>query len=309
LFFDNLVINHQRGAVLEETHYYPFGLVMSGLSAKAVGKVENRKKFNGYEENKDLDVNWNESFYRVHDPQVGRFWQVDPKPTDWESLYAAMGNNPIRNMDILGDTIIQDGFKGNELLNLMNFDLKVRAKNSPLSFDKRGRLKINQKKVANLDQTQKDIVSKIYMINKLTKLITFKKVKGDFVTDPPRPGYIYEYGDGNKKIVANQLTIDNNGGALTLGADSKGDITILISETILNNPVGPTNNIDKSGNPLPNNSFLIPIHELSHVYFRDVLKESRKQQKGHSVDFENMIRRYHDLPERGYDMSHPNPDN
>ncbi|MBS1632570.1 MAG: hypothetical protein JST10_08355 [Bacteroidetes bacterium] len=79
---------------------------MSGISSKALnGVAENKIKYNGYENNTDFDLNLNESFYRTHDPQIGRFLQLDPKPTDFESLYAAMGNNPIRNIDILGDSI------------------------------------------------------------------------------------------------------------------------------------------------------------------------------------------------------------
>jgi RHS repeat-associated protein len=73
-------------SLLEETQYYPFGLPMNGISSKAAGKVENKKKFNGYEENKDLDVNWLESFYRTYDPQLGRFWQIDPKPNYTEDV-------------------------------------------------------------------------------------------------------------------------------------------------------------------------------------------------------------------------------
>jgi len=106
VFFDNLQVVHTRGPILEETHYYPFGLTMAGISSKALNSApENKKKYQGYEYNTEFDLNLYETFYRSHDPQIGRFLQLDPKPTDFESLYAAMGNNPIRNIDILGDSI------------------------------------------------------------------------------------------------------------------------------------------------------------------------------------------------------------
>ncbi len=105
MFFDNVEIVHNRGALLEETHYYPFGLVMSGISSKAAGKVENRYKFNGIEESTDFEISMYDAFYRNLDPQIGRFWQIDPKPNYGESLYSVMSNNPILYSDFLGDTI------------------------------------------------------------------------------------------------------------------------------------------------------------------------------------------------------------
>lgn len=107
MFFDNLQVTHTRGRLIEETHYYPFGLTMAGLSSNAIafGDPENKKKYQQYEFNSDFELNLYESFFRTHDPQIGRFWQLDPKPTDFESLFVAMGNNPIRNFDILGDSI------------------------------------------------------------------------------------------------------------------------------------------------------------------------------------------------------------
>lgn len=77
---------------------------MAGISSKAAGKLENKMKYDGYELNSYFDINLCESFYRSHDPQLGRFWQIDPSPNESFSLYSAMNNNPILFNDLLGDT-------------------------------------------------------------------------------------------------------------------------------------------------------------------------------------------------------------
>jgi RHS repeat-associated protein len=77
---------------------------MAGISSKAAGKLENRKKFNGLEYTTEFDLNTYDAFFRNLDPQIGRFWQIDPKPTEGFSSYSAMANNPILFSDYLGDT-------------------------------------------------------------------------------------------------------------------------------------------------------------------------------------------------------------
>ena len=104
VYFDNLQVIHTPGPMLEETHYYPFGLAMAGISSKAAGRMENKKKYNSIELNSDFDLNLGESFYRSHDPQLGRWWQIDPKPNENMSPYSVMNNNPILMSDPLGDT-------------------------------------------------------------------------------------------------------------------------------------------------------------------------------------------------------------
>jgi RHS repeat-associated protein len=115
VFFDNLQVIHNRGPLMEETHYYPFGLTMAGISSKASGSAINNKKFNGIEENTDLGLSQYDAFYRTMDPQLGRWWQIDPKPDYSESPYSTMGNNPILKNDPLGDTGVvrwRSGFLG-----------------------------------------------------------------------------------------------------------------------------------------------------------------------------------------------------
>ena len=108
VYFDNFMLSHERGRILDETHYYPFGLTMAGISAEALGILNNNKGYNGNElQNTEFNDGYGLNIYdfnaRTYDQQIGRFIQIDPMLEDGgqESLnpFHFAYNNPARFND------------------------------------------------------------------------------------------------------------------------------------------------------------------------------------------------------------------
>jgi RHS repeat-associated protein len=104
VYFDQFYVTHERGAILEENHYYPQGLKLAGICAKAFAKPLNKYNYQGDYSEEEGETGWNDFDLRSYDPQTGRWLQADPYD-EFASPYMGMGGDPVNNVDPDGGSI------------------------------------------------------------------------------------------------------------------------------------------------------------------------------------------------------------
>lgn len=97
---DNEFVTHYIGVLLEEQHYYPHGLTVDESNA-AGASPDNMYLHQTKFLQRELDMELYDFHARQYDPQIGRFWGIDPAD-QFPSGYTGMGNDPANLIDPTG---------------------------------------------------------------------------------------------------------------------------------------------------------------------------------------------------------------
>jgi RHS repeat-associated protein len=102
--FDDILLEigtPEMAIIVQEEHYYGFGLGMAGLDYNAPGNAEHRYTYNGKEEVPDFGLGWLDYGARHYQADIGRWNVVDPMADQMRrhSPYCYAFDNPMRFID------------------------------------------------------------------------------------------------------------------------------------------------------------------------------------------------------------------
>jgi RHS repeat-associated protein len=116
VYFDNIMLGLNSGPLLEETHYYPFGLTMKGISTNALkgsNYAGNRIRYSSKElQNEEFSdrsgLEWYDFGARFFDDQIGRWHAQDPMSSKYYeySPFNYALNNPLAVSDPNGMDVV-----------------------------------------------------------------------------------------------------------------------------------------------------------------------------------------------------------
>ena len=114
--------------ILDETHYYPFGLKQKGYEPPPTYATSYKYKFQNQEFQDELGLNWYSYKYRNYDPAIGRFMVIDPLAENYayQSPYNFSENRVIDAREL-------EGLEAVKVTDLENNQVNVTVRVKPIN--------------------------------------------------------------------------------------------------------------------------------------------------------------------------------
>ena len=202
---NNRVVVSPSGTPLQVNHYYPFG----GLFGESTGNSLQRFRFNGKEFDRTHGLDWYDYGARHMTPDVGRFTTIDPMAEKYYSIspYAYCANNPVKYVDLHGDSIFVNYEGQEQLLEIINNiagDEFFIDENGFLNHDDSKTQYVKNKSFYYIEQLKKGIASKNKISIMLSAEANYKGIsiplrdKGEGLTISDENSiYVYVSGEPN----------------------------------------------------------------------------------------------------------------
>ncbi|MBD3628173.1 MAG: hypothetical protein HUJ21_08595 [Cyclobacterium sp.] len=112
VWFDDFTVMSTTSPIMQETHYDPWGLELTGIGFQYEGIKANKYLYNGKELIEDNGLQYYDYGARMYDPVIGRWGGVDPLADQMRrhSPYNYAFDNPIRFIDPDGMKPVDDYF-------------------------------------------------------------------------------------------------------------------------------------------------------------------------------------------------------
>ncbi|MCB9082606.1 MAG: hypothetical protein H6555_12945 [Lewinellaceae bacterium] len=168
--------------ILQENHYYPFGLNYGGPYWMNDAARDNGYTYNSKELNTDFGLNWLDYGARWYDASIGRWCAVDPLAEEYASWspYNYVLNNPINAIDPNGMYVIaKDKESQQYILGYLN---DILGKGHGFSFKKNGALIFKEKDISgtkDYDPDQRSIFDSVKEVVNDENTTIYAKISED----------------------------------------------------------------------------------------------------------------------------------
>ncbi|MFM9951112.1 MAG: RHS repeat domain-containing protein, partial [Saprospiraceae bacterium] len=288
--------NGSTAQLLQENHYYPFGMEMEGAWTAQVG-TENKYQYNGKELVEDFGWNWSDYGARGYDASVGRFMTIDRFAEKYYALtpYGYAANNPVLFIDVNGDSIKVVEQHREQFNQILSNVFGEQAAN--FAYSASGMLTFSgNKKELNKEQRKAFEGLQTVMNEEVVTNVVFGETTEIKLNDGTTETIKASDGGGALSVLVGENDVSEN--TILVNPAVNNDLNIMaVTPAYYITPIVPANGPRFKQDTAKTNTADKTFHEIGHVLYRGDTQDK-------VLNYNNSVRKILGLKNRPYDETH-----